>query len=123
MVLRAGRRRVGNLTPLEFLVEAVELRQNEFAAAVVLGACGLRLLVCARVAAALPPADGGAGCAAAGDRCCRSTVAVPRADVLAGRDGGHPRWLDPGDRCPAARPVEQGRQGAQEGNKPGFGGV
>jgi hypothetical protein len=49
LVLRAGRRRVGNLTPLECLVEAVELRKNEFAAAVVLGACVRRLQVCARV--------------------------------------------------------------------------
>ena len=48
LVLRAGRPRVGNLTPLECLVEAVELRKNQFAVAVVLGACGLRLRVCAR---------------------------------------------------------------------------
>ena len=47
LVLRAGRRRVGNLTPLECLVEAVELRKNELPDAVVLGACGLRLRVCA----------------------------------------------------------------------------
>ena len=32
------------------------------------------------------------------------------AYALAGREGGHPRWLNPGVRCPAARPVEQGRQ-------------
>jgi hypothetical protein len=32
LVLRAGRRRVGNLTPLECLVEVVELRKKEFAA-------------------------------------------------------------------------------------------
>ena len=67
LVLRAGRRREGNLTPLECLVEAVQLREDEFAVAVVLGACRLRLRVCASVAAALPPApDGGACCAAAG---------------------------------------------------------
>ena len=30
LVLRAGRRRGGNLTPLECLVEAVELRKDEF---------------------------------------------------------------------------------------------
>ena len=47
LVLRAGRRRVGNLTPLECLVEAVELRKDEFAVAGVLGACRLRLRVCA----------------------------------------------------------------------------
>ena len=47
LVLRAGRRRGENLTPLECLVEAVELRKDEFAVAVVLGACGLRLRVCA----------------------------------------------------------------------------
>jgi hypothetical protein len=51
LVLRAGRRRGGNLTPLECLVEAVELREDEFAVAVVLGACGLRLRVVARTAA------------------------------------------------------------------------
>jgi hypothetical protein len=49
LVLRAGRRRVGNLTPLECLMEAVELWKDEFAVAVVLGACGLRLRVCARI--------------------------------------------------------------------------
>jgi len=55
----------GNLTPLECLVEAAELRKNEVA--VVLGACGLRLRVCARVGcSAAACADGGAGCAAAG---------------------------------------------------------
>ena len=48
--------RVGNLTPLECLVEAVDLRKDEFAVVVVLGACGLRLRVCACIAAALPPA-------------------------------------------------------------------
>ena len=39
----------GKLTPLECLVEAVELRKNEFVVAVVLAGCGLRLRVCARV--------------------------------------------------------------------------
>ena len=47
LVLRTGRQRGGNLTPLECLVETVELRKDEFAVAVVLGACGLRLWVCA----------------------------------------------------------------------------
>jgi hypothetical protein len=47
-------------------VEAVELRKDEFAVAVVLGACGLRLRFAPAFAAALPPApDGGAGYAAA----------------------------------------------------------
>ena len=41
----AGRHRGGNLTLLECLV--VELQKDEFALAVVLGACGLRLRVCA----------------------------------------------------------------------------
>jgi hypothetical protein len=36
LVLRAGSRRVGNLIPLECLVEAVELRKDEFAVAVVI---------------------------------------------------------------------------------------
>jgi len=66
LVLRAGRRRGGNLTPLECLVEAVELRKDEFAVAVVLGACGLRLRVCACIcSSAAACTDGGAGCAAA----------------------------------------------------------
>jgi hypothetical protein len=47
LVLRTGRQRGGNLTPLECLVEVVELWKDEFAVAVVLGACGLRLWVCA----------------------------------------------------------------------------
>ena len=67
LVLRAGRRRVGNLTPLECLMEAVELWKDEFAVAVVLGACGLRLRVCARIgSSAAACTDGGLGCAAAG---------------------------------------------------------
>ena len=45
LVLRSGRRRVGNLTPLECLVKVVELWKDEFAVAVVLGACGLMLRV------------------------------------------------------------------------------
>ena len=62
----AGRRRGGNLTPLECLVEAVELRKDEFAVAVVLGACGLRLRFCACICSSgAACTDGGAGCAAA----------------------------------------------------------
>ena len=49
LVLRAGRRQGGNLTQIECLVEAVELRENQLAVAVVLGACALRLRVCACV--------------------------------------------------------------------------
>ena len=45
-----------DLTLLECLVEVVELRKNEFAIVVVLGACVLRLRICARMAAAPPPA-------------------------------------------------------------------
>jgi hypothetical protein len=72
LVLRAGRRRVGNLSPLECLEEAVELWKDEIAVAVVLGACGLRLQVCACIEAALPPApDGGRGLC-----CCRLISAV-----------------------------------------------
>ena len=68
LVLRAVRRRAGKLTQLECLVEEVELWKDEFAVAVVLGACGLRPQCgfAPAFAAALPPApDGGAGCAAA----------------------------------------------------------
>ena len=66
LVLRAVRRRVGNLAPLECLVEAVELRKDEFAVAVVLGVCRLRLQVCACIcSSAVACTDGGAGCAAA----------------------------------------------------------
>jgi hypothetical protein len=62
----AGRRRGANLTTLECLAEAVELRKDEFAVAVVLGACGLRLRVCACIcSSAAACTDGGAGCAAA----------------------------------------------------------
>ena len=32
--------------------------------------------------------------------------------------GGASWWLDPGGRCPAARPVEGEGKGAQEGNEP-----
>jgi hypothetical protein len=40
LVLRAVRHRVGNLTPLECLVGAVELRKDEFAVAAVLRGAG-----------------------------------------------------------------------------------
>ena len=57
LVLRAGRRRGGNLSPLECLVEVVELREDEFAVAVVLGlwaeAAGCRLRCRLRRTAAL----------------------------------------------------------------------
>jgi hypothetical protein len=127
LVLRAGRRR-GNLTPLERLMEAVELRKSEFAVAVVLGACGLRLQVCVRV--------GSSAAACAGRRrglgCCRLICAVvvyiTRADVcyssdaLAGREGGHPRWLwilEVVARQPDL--LSRAGNGAQEGNKPVIG--
>jgi len=44
LVLRAGRRRGGNLTPLECLVEAVELRKDEFGC---LGSLRAEAAVCA----------------------------------------------------------------------------
>jgi hypothetical protein len=67
LVLRAARRQGENLTPPECLVEAVELREDEFAVAVVLGTCVLMLRVCARVGShAAACEDGGACCAAAG---------------------------------------------------------
>jgi len=43
LVLRAGRRRGGNLVALECLMDAVELRENQLADAVVLEAEGVRL--------------------------------------------------------------------------------
>ena len=39
LVLRAGRRRGEKRTPLECQMKVVELREKEFAVAVVLGAC------------------------------------------------------------------------------------
>ena len=73
LVLRTVRHRVGNLTPLECLVEAVELRKNEFAIAGVLGACG----VAPALAAALPPARTAARTVLLpADRCSRSAVGV-----------------------------------------------
>jgi hypothetical protein len=133
LVLRAGRRRGGNLTPLKRLVEAVELRKNEFAIAVVLKACVLRLRVCARVglrprwfapalAAAPPPARTAARAVLLpADRCSRSAPGVPCADALAGTEGGHPRWLDL--EVVARQPDLWSRagKGAQEGNTPGVG--
>ena len=65
LVLRAGRLWVGNLTLLECLVEEVELWKDEFAMAVVLGACGLRLRVCNCIAAMQPAPNSDTGCAAA----------------------------------------------------------
>jgi len=46
-------------------VEAVELRENQLAVAVVLGACVLRLRVCARVGSSAAASDGGGGWGAA----------------------------------------------------------
>jgi hypothetical protein len=67
LVLRTGRRRGGILTPLECLVEGVELRKNQFVGAVVLGASVLGLRVFARTgSSAAACADGCGGCAAAG---------------------------------------------------------
>ena len=51
----------------ELLLEAAlrRVRKDEFAVAVVLGACGLRLRVCACIcSSAAACSDGGAGCAA-----------------------------------------------------------
>ena len=72
LVLRAGRRRVGNLTPLECLVEAVELRRDEVEVAVVLGACVLRLRVCARVGSSAAACEG----RRRGLCCCRLIGAI-----------------------------------------------
>ena len=44
LVLRAGRRGGGDLIPLVYLMEAVELRKNQLAVLLVLGSCGLRWL-------------------------------------------------------------------------------
>jgi hypothetical protein len=90
---------VGNLTPLECLVEEVELWKNEFAVSVVgillAEAAGLRLplqqlhrLRQTVVLAVLLQADWYS----------HSTAGGPRADALTCREGGHPRWLDPGER-------------------------
>ncbi len=58
---------MGNLTLLECLVGVVELREKEFAVAVVLETSGLGRRFAPALAAALPPvADGGEDCAAAG---------------------------------------------------------
>jgi hypothetical protein len=72
LVLGAGRRREGDLTPLECLLEAVELRKNEFAVAAVLGACVLRLRVCARVGSSAAACEG----RRRGLCCCRLIGAV-----------------------------------------------
>jgi hypothetical protein len=73
-VLSAGGCRGENLTPLECLVEAFELRKKVFTVAVVLGACVLRLRVCARAGS-----GGGAAAAAAGrlrGLCCCLQIGV-----------------------------------------------
>ena len=89
LVLRAGRRRGGNLTPCECLVDTVELWEDEFAVAVVLGACGLRLQVLASVgsiaAACRTPA---LVVLLQADQCNNSAVGGPRACGLAGGEGG-----------------------------------
>jgi hypothetical protein len=89
LVLRAGILRGGNLTPFECLLEAVEMRKKEFAVVVVLGACVLRLRVCASV--------GSKARRLRGLCCCRliSAVVVLK-EVLALKGGGQPRWRDPG---------------------------
>jgi hypothetical protein len=44
LVLRAVRRGGGDLIPLVYLMEAVELRKNQLTVLLVLGSCGLRWL-------------------------------------------------------------------------------
>jgi len=53
------------------------------------------------------------------DRCSHSAVGGPRASALAGKEGGASRWLDPGGRCQAARPVDRGK-GAQKATNLAF---
>jgi hypothetical protein len=60
MVLRAGKRRGGNLTPLECHVEAVELRKTDSAGAVVLEALRARLRVHSQQRRCLRPTAAGA---------------------------------------------------------------
>ena len=119
LVLRAGRRRVGNLTPLEYLAEAVELRKDEFAVAVVLGACGLRLRVCARIGSSA------AACTRRRRRlcCCRLISAVVVLyEVLVHLLELAERWGNPGGwilEVVARQPdlLSRAGKGAQEGNK------
>jgi hypothetical protein len=83
LVLTAGRRRKGDLAALEGLVEAVELRKDQFAVAVVLGACVLRLRVGAGVGSSATACAGrrrGFGVRPA-DRCSRTSAGSPRAEA------------------------------------------
>jgi hypothetical protein len=107
-------------------VEAVELRKNEFAVAVVMGACVLRLRVCARV---------GSSAAACAERrrglcCCRLIGAVVLlqevlVQALERARGGGQYWGIPGGgilEVVARQPdlLSRAGKGAQEGNKPGI---
>ena len=59
LVLRAGRRRGGDLIPLVYLVGAVELRKNQLAVLLVLGSYGLGWLpgACSRGGASSIPTE------------------------------------------------------------------
>ena len=100
---------------------AVELRKDEFAVAVVLGACGLRLRVCARIGSSA------AACTRRRRRlcCCRLISAVVVLyEVLVHLLELAERWGNPGGwilEVVARQPdlLSRAGKGAQEGNKPG----
>jgi hypothetical protein len=117
VVLRAGRRRGGNLVSLECLMEAVELRENQLAVAVVLGACVLRLRVCACFGRS--SAGGWRGrCRMIGAFLVVSEVLVQASERAKGGVGG---VLEVGARQQDL--LIGASRGAQEGYKPGVGRV
>ena len=71
LVLRAGRRGGGDLIPLVYLMEAVELRKNQLAVLLVLGSCGLRWL------------PGACSCGGASCFRCAGAVSISGADEAA----------------------------------------
>ena len=121
MVLRAGRRRGGNLVSLECLMEAVELRENQLAVAVVLGACVLRLRVCACVGRSSSASGWRGRCRLIGAFVVVQEVLVQESERAKGRGIPAGGVLEVGARQPDL--LSGASKGAQEGYKPGVGRV
>ena len=121
VVLRAGRRRGGNLVSLECLMEAVELRENQLAVAVVLGACVLRLRVCACVGRSSSASGWRGRCLLIGTFVVVQEVLVRASERAKGRGIPAGGVLEVGARQPHL--LSGASKGAQEGYKPGVGRV
>ena len=110
---------LGNLVALECLMEAVELRENQLAVAVVLGACVLRLRVCACVGRSSSASGWRGRCRLIGAFVVVQEVLVQASERAKGRGIPAGGVLEVGARQPDL--LSGASKGAQEGYKPGVG--